>query len=212
MPSGLRRAASGHQSPAGTLRTCRHRQAGRLPFWLFAVVLLASSGCAPASSSEPGLLRTATIKDIMDSMVDPSAEFLFDSVATIADEHGITEKAPHTDEEWQEVRRRAIQLLEAPNLLVATGRKVASPADRSRNPDIELEPAQIQALIDGDRSAFVQRARTLQDAATLALQASVARDKTALFAACERIDKACENCHLHYWYPNDKRAQEAARH
>jgi len=173
--------------------------------------MLAASGCARTSPPEPDLLKTATIKDIMDSMVDPSADFLFDSVATIADEHGITEKAPHTEVEWQEVRRRAIQLLEAPNLLVAKGRKVASAADRSRNPDIELEPAQIQALIDGDHFTFVQRARMLQDAASLALHASDARDKTALFAACERIDKACENCHLHYWYPNDKRAQEAAR-
>ena len=45
----------------------------------------------------------------------------------------------------------------------------------------------------------------------MALKASDARDKDALFKACERLDKACENCHLHYWYPNDKRAQEAAR-
>jgi hypothetical protein len=33
----------------------------------------------------------------------------------------------------------------------------------------------------------------------------------ALFHAIESIDKACESCHLHYWYPNDKRAQEAAK-
>jgi cytochrome c556 len=66
-------------------------------------------------------------------------------------------------------------------------------------------------LIDGDRRQFIDRARSLQDAAVMALQASEARNKDALFAACERLDKACENCHLHYWYPNDKRAQEAAR-
>lgn len=161
--------------------------------------------------SEPALLETATIKDIMDSMIDPSADFLFDSVAQIADEQGVREKAPHTDEEWQEVRRRAIQLLEAPNLLVMKERRVALPNDRSKNPEIELEPAQIQALIDRDRQQFVARARTLQDAATLALRAADSRDKDALFKACDTLDKACENCHLHYWYPNDKRAQEAAR-
>ena len=174
-------------------------------------MFLAGSACAGTQPAEPELLRTATIKDIMDSMVDPSAEFLFDSVAMIADEHGITEKAPHTEEEWTEVRRRAIQLLEAPNLLVVKGRKVAQPDDKSKNPDIELQPEQIQALIDGDRLTFITRARALQDAATLALKASDARDKKALFEACEQIDKACESCHLHYWYPNDKRAQEAAR-
>jgi cytochrome c556 len=25
------------------------------------------------------------------------------------------------------------------------------------------------------------------------------------------VDKACESCHLRYWYPNDKRAREAAK-
>jgi hypothetical protein len=38
-----------------------------------------------------------------------------------------------------------------------------------------------------------------------------ARDKDALFVSIDKIDKACENCHLHYWYPNDKRAQERAK-
>ena len=174
-------------------------------------LLVASTTCGASRPAEPELQRTATIKDIMDSMVDPSAEFLFDEVSTIADEHGITEKAPHTDEEWKEVRRRAVQLLEAPNLLIMKGRLVARVDEKSENPEIELQPAQIQALIDGDRSLFLDRARTLQEAATLALKASDARDKDALFAACERLDKACENCHLKYWYPNDKRAQEAAR-
>ena len=138
---------------------------------------------------EPELLKTATIKDIMDAMVDPSAEFLFDSVAMIADEHGITEKAPQTEEEWAEVRRRAIQLLEAPNLLVMKGRKVAQAGEQSKNPDIELQPAQIQALIDADRLTFIDRAHTLQDAATMALKASDAKDKKALFAACERLTR-----------------------
>ena len=183
--------------------------------WLgFVVLALASGACTKpqsASPQEPALVQTSTIKEIMDSMVEPSADFLFDSVAQIADEHGVTYKAPQTDDEWQEVRRRAVLLLEAPNLVTMHGRKVAPPNDTSQNPQIELEPAQIQALIDGDRSHFVERASTLQEAATLALKAIDARDKDALFQACDRIDKACENCHLVYWYPNDQRAQEAFR-
>jgi hypothetical protein len=156
------------------------------------------------------MLTSATIKDIMDSMVDPSADYLFESVAIVGDEHGVTERAPHTDEEWLEVRRRVVQLLEAPNLLVMHGRTVARPEDTSKNPNIELEPPQVQALIDKDRPAFVTRARALQDAATVALKAIDAKDKDALFQASDGVDRACENCHLRYWYPNDERAQAAA--
>ena len=150
-----------------------------------------------------------TIKDIMDSMSDPHADVIWDAVATVVSPTGTEERQPRTDEEWQEVRRRAMQLIEAPNLLVMPGRAAASPGDKSKNAGVELEPAQIQALIDGDVSAFATRARVLQDAGMLALKASQDKNKEALFEAAGSIDKACENCHLHYWYPNDTRAQEA---
>ena len=163
------------------------------------------------SAPEPLLQSPSTIKDIMDSMVDPSAEYIFDSVAQIADERGIREKAPHTNEEWKEVRRRAVQLLEAPNLLVMRGRRVARPRERAENPEVELQPEDIQKLIDADHPAFSVRALTLQDAANAALQAIDAKDAKALFDAAGQLDKACENCHLRYWYPNDERAQAAFR-
>jgi hypothetical protein len=171
-------------------------------------VLFLASACT-RKAPEPLLQSPATIKDIMDSMVDPSADVIFDSVAQIADEHGIREKAPHTDEEWKEVRRRAVQLLEAPNLLVMPGRKAAMPGDRSQNPKIELQPEEIQKLIDSDHAAFSGRALVLQDAATAALKAIDAKNAKGLFDAAGELDKACENCHLHYWYPNDERAQAA---
>jgi hypothetical protein len=167
------------------------------------------AGACRHSAPEPLLQSPSTIKDIMDSMVDPSAEYIFDSVAQIADEHGITEKAPHTNEEWKEVRRRAVQLLEAPNLLVMRGRRVARAGERSENPNVELQPEEIQKLVDADHAAFSVRALRLQDAANDALQAIDAKNAKRLFDAATKLDKACENCHLYYWYPNDERAQQA---
>ncbi len=48
-------------------------------------------------------------------------------------------------------------------------------------------------------------------AAAIAIKAVDAKDKDGLLHALDGIDKACESCHLHYWYPNDKRAREAAK-
>ena len=171
---------------------------------VLAVLFFSVTTCTKA----PDLLQTATIKDIMDSMVDPSAEFLFESVVTIADENGVTEKAPQTDEEWKEVRNRAITLLEAPNLLVMNGRKVAQPGEKPQRPEIELAPDEIQRLVDADRGRFVNHARALQNAAMLLLKATDNRDKKALFDGLTEIDKACENCHLEYWYPSDRKAAQ----
>jgi hypothetical protein len=64
----------------------------------------------------------------------------------------------------------------------------------------------ISKALDADRLRFINHARALQDAAMLLLKAADNRDKKALFDGLTEIDKACENCHLEYWYPNDKRA------
>ena len=151
----------------------------------------------------------ASVKDMMHAMVDPSGDFLFQSVQMISDEHGIREKAPRTEQEWNEVRQRAQLLWDAPDLL--RGRIAARPRDRSSNPDVENQPEEIQQAMDRDRPDFDRRARKLQEAASVAMKAVDARDKDALLAALDGIDKACEGCHVRYWYPKDKRAVEAAK-
>src|SRR4029450_13894418 len=115
-----------------------------IAFWGLCVaggVLIAAAACsspkleAPATttSTVPNTAAefrtTATIKDIMDSVVDPSADYRWDSVATIVTKKGTEERRPRTDMEWQEVRRRAIALLEATNLLLMAGRHVCTPRE-----------------------------------------------------------------------------------
>src|SRR5262245_43505669 len=111
---------------------------------------------APApvdAGSRPQLV--ASIKDIMDSMVDPSADYLWESVATIVSAAGTEERRPKTDEDWSNVRRAALRVIEGANLLVMDGRHVAKPGEKSENPGIELEPEQMEKLINDDRPAFI---------------------------------------------------------
>ena len=172
---------------------------------LVAAACTSSAPVAPPTPAAPPVdfRLTATIKDMMDSVVDPSADYLWESVATIVTKAGTEERRPRTDEQWKEVRRRAIALIEAPNLLIMEGRKVAKPGEKSENPGIELGPEEIQAVIDGDRLTFMQRAHALQDAGLKALAAIDAKNVDALSDAGEAIDEACEQCHLKYWYPPD---------
>jgi hypothetical protein len=151
----------------------------------------------------------ATVKDIMHSMIDPSGDFLFHSVQTISDDSGVREIAPHTDAEWENVRERLAILMLAPELL--PGRRAARIRDRSKNPEVESQPEEIQALLDTEPETFLRRAQKLQDAARVAMKAVDAKDKNALLVGLDGIDKACESCHLHFWYPKDQRAHEAAR-
>src|SRR5215831_9249353 len=96
-------------------------------------VLCACTKPDPKASASPQLARPATIKDIMDSMVDPSGDFMFESIKEVADAKGVRQIAPETDEDWEKVREHVFILIEAPNLLTMEGRKVAQPGEKAKN-------------------------------------------------------------------------------
>lgn len=176
--------------------------------YLFVLVLsgsmLVAAGCsgreaAPQPQSE--YRPTATVKDIMLSIIDPEADVLWNSVATIISVTGTEEREPRTDEEWAAVRRSAIQLVEATNLLRIPGRQVARPGEKSENPGIELQPETMQKLIADDQATWMTLVNALHDAAVPALKAIDAKNAKDLFDAGENLEKACESCHQQYWYP-----------
>jgi hypothetical protein len=144
---------------------------------------------------------TTTIRDLMDGVVDPAADTIWNSVSTTITKKGTEEKAPHTDEEWGTVRHSAIELLEASNLLQIPGRHVAMPGQRNEQ-GIELQPEQIETLINQDRQAWITLTHGLHDAATLALHAADAKDPAKVLESGDAIDNACEHCHQKYWYPH----------
>ena len=117
---------------------------------------------APAAA-QPPYTTTATVKDIMLHIVDPAGDMVWDSVSTIIDKGGIHETVPKTDEEWIKVRNGVITLIEGSNLLMIPGRAMARPGEKSEAPGVELEPAEMEELINKDRAGWNQRARDLHD-------------------------------------------------
>ena len=165
------------------------------------VVTLAVSSCSPREAATGSALNpVSTVKDIMDSIVDPSADALWDSVEVVATLEGTEHKAPKTDDDWKTLRRHAISLIEAGNLLLIPGRHVAKPGEKAEDARVDLHPEEIEALLVKDPAAWTLRAHRLQDAASESLKAIDARDVTALMNAGEVLDAACESCHRSYWY------------
>jgi hypothetical protein len=172
---------------------------------VLAAGVLMLSGCRerPPATAEtapvPEFRVNATIRDIMDSFIDPAADHIWDAVSITVTVKGREEKYPRTDEEWKELRRRAIQLMEGANLLLVPGRRVAKPGEQV-DPRVALPPDQIEALINQDRAAFTKMAHNLYDSAVPVLQAIEAKDKDKLLEVSDGIDQACEQCHTKYWY------------
>jgi hypothetical protein len=178
----------------------RPRPLRRLPF-LSALVCVVVCGNCGQTKPQAEYRPTTSIRDLMDGMVDPAADTIWNSVSTTITKKGKEEKAPHTDEEWGTVRHSAIALLEASNLLQIPGRHVAMPGQRNEQ-GIELQPEQIETLINRDRQTWITLAHGLHDAATQALHAAEAKDSAKVLESGDAIDNACEHCHQTYWYPH----------
>lgn len=169
------------------------------------VAVLSLAGCyGMQREPAPPYAAVATIQELMLTQIDPSADFLWASVASISTAAGFEEKQPHTDEEWSTVRANALTLIEATNLLMVPGRQVAPPGGKTADTDLPgiAPPADIQKSIDQDRAAFIRLAENLRATGLKALAAADRRDAQALFDTGGEIDKACEQCHLKYWYPD----------
>jgi hypothetical protein len=173
-------------------------------FWLAAILPLVSS----AASDPLAMHRNArqTIKHIMDSMIDPNAEALWDSVASYASLKHVEEKLPRNDADWVGLRRRASILLMAARLLAEPHRHVADPGDQSKNPSIELSPEQIEALISNDGPAWRVLVQGLQNSAARIIEVLDKKDLEGLRSANDALNAACEQCHQKYWYPNRKKS------
>ena len=170
------------------------------------LVVALASGCRAAPPPAPAAAEfrpTGTVREIMGLMVDPSADFIWQSVATTVTAAGIDERRPRTDDEWTMVKRSAMTLVEATNLLLID-RPTGTKEDISANPNIELSPAEIDVLRQKDPQLWKNFVKALYDSAIPALNAINAKDADALLNSGEAIDVACENCHLHYWYPPNR--------
>ena len=155
-------------------------------------------------AAQPVYTTTATVKDIMLSIVDPAGDLIWDSVSTVIDKGGLHETSPKNDEDWAKVRSGAITLMEASNLLMMPGRHVARPGEKSEAPGVELEPSEMEALINKDLPGWHERSKHMHDVAADVLKVVEAKDAQKLFDIGEDVDRACENCHRQYWYPNEK--------
>ena len=139
-----------------------------------ALAIAAVSACG--GPAPPTYKPVVDVKQLMAGIVDPAADGVWESVATIFTKDGTEERRPRTDKEWAAVRSHAMTLAESGNLLMMPGR----------------------AKDGGD---WMQFAQELVETSAVALRAAEARDVDGLLNVGGRIDEVCESCHKKYW-PN----------
>jgi len=134
--------------------------------------------------------------------VDPSADAIWDAAGTSITREGLVEKQPRSDEEWQALRRYAVVLLEATNLLVLPGRRVARQEFPADGPGV-FSSEEIGAELRRRQQEFNGFAQGLRVSGRRVLAAIDARNVDALLKEGAQLDGACEACHRSFWYPRE---------
>lgn len=163
------------------------------------------SACGQPATEPSPFRPVATIQEIMQSVIDPNIDYVWNSVSTVSTTQGIEEKSPKTDEDWQIVRQHALTVLEASNLLIIEGRTVAHNDATTSSGGAELSAKDIQQLIAANRGQFVERAHGLHTAVQQVIAAIDKKEVEAFEQAGGAVEHACEQCHSQFWYPNDTR-------
>jgi len=161
------------------------------------------AGASASNASRDRPVHT-TIRDLMQSIIDPSADGLWNAVGTVVDKEGIHELLPKTPEDWSDVRHAAVRIIEGSNLLMMPGREAAPAGAKSEAEGVELEPAQITALVKKNRKTFDSFAMALQALGAEAMRATDAKDVMLLMDIGARMESVCEGCHQTFWYPPEK--------
>jgi len=176
-------------------------------------VVAAGSSCsspptaAPQSSAGSPMTPVLSVKELMEHIVDPQADYVFEAVSVDVGPKGVVETTPTTDQDWTRIERGAWVLAEASNLLKLPRKMAPDDVKRPGGPGApELAPHEIEAKVKANPQLWNSHADALRDEAVKVIAIVKARDAGKLFDAGSALDRACEGCHLDFWYPGDREA------
>ena len=141
----------------------------------FPLGMILMVACETPSTAPPPFAPGGSVQQLMEMVIDPAADIVWESVGTIVTLDGTEEIFPRSDEEWSTVRNSAMVLAESGNLLMV--------GDRAKG-----------------EGPWMIMSQALVEAGMVALEAAEAKDPEAVFAVGEQIYNACETCHVLYWY------------
>jgi hypothetical protein len=136
---------------------------------LTAVVLAAGCG----GPEPPPFKPLADNKLLMQAIIDPNADIVWDAVKTIDTKEGTEEIRPRNQEEWTAVRNAAVTLAESGNLLMMAPRAV-------------------------DGGDWMKMSQQMIDTSEAAIRAADAKNPERLFTIGGDIYESCTNCHRVY--------------
>ena len=175
-----------------------------LGLWLLpGVALTAACSSEPEEPEE----TSQTFHEVMADEIDPGADVLWAiGNKAIGDQAGI-DPSKMTDEDWTKLAEGA-DALRASALKIATmdpvvlTRKGVPIGDEGA--PLGHTSAEVQANFDKDPQTLRDMANALAAHSADIAAASRAHDAAKAGPLIDQLDGVCENCHLTFWYPEEK--------
>lgn len=142
----------------------------RTAWALVSVGLLSLGACSAPAPPAPPFKTVATTEQLMNAVIDPTADAIWEAVGTIITPEGTHEIAPQTDDEWAGLQHSALALAESSNLLMIGDRP-------------------------GGSAEWIAFAEEMREVALKAAKAAEAKDVAASFTIGGEIYDVCSRCH-----------------
>jgi len=126
-----------------------------------------------ATAGAPAYNTSLNVTEVMNLVLEPASDILWDSGGWILDASGYEELYPTTDEGWAYVRAQAAIIVESGNMLALPGRAE-------------------------DNDAWMIYAAGLSEAGVLAMEAAAAQNEDDFFQAGAQLYSVCTACHQAY--------------
>jgi len=176
---------------------------------LMTVLAIALAGCA----KEQPQTAEATVHAIMKNKVDANADALWDLTNPALADDASLDPAKIDDATWTRMAERAQAVGDAAGELATLKTlKLINPGDKIADQGtFGNQPADVQAHLDRNPDDFRQFAGVLQADMADVVKYSKAHDAKKLTPLIDQLDGVCENCHLEFWYPEQKAYIEKIR-
>lgn len=170
---------------------------------LAALAALTAAGGLMAADAPP----KAVLQTIMLTQVNPQGLALWDITNNATDDQGNVDPKKVKAAQWA-------QMIEIGKALEAGGKALATSSGIiAAPPGAKLQdqratagrPEDVQRYIDAKPALFRQHSVKLQQTGAKIVAAATKRDGKALGQVAGDLDGICEDCHVIFWYPDQKK-------
>jgi len=177
-----------------------------------ALVLVAA--CSQGAKEEAAGSGELTVHDVMKEQIDGNADPIWEITNGALDNEAQIDPAKMTDEQWAEVERRALAVKSGADTLAAMKKLVViKPGERISDQDVPggTTPEKVQAHLDAHPDDFREFAGVLSAHMADLAAAAQKHDAKRATPLVDQLDGVCENCHLEFWYPEQRALVQSIR-